>query len=397
MSHWRGSARLGDVASFVRGVTFKPEDVVPAGTPGAVWCMRTKNVQARIDLSDVWAIGSQFVKRSDQYLQAGDLLVSSANSWNLVGKCCWVPELGSPSTFGGFISVLRADRGLIDPRYLYHWFASKPTQSKLRSFGRQTTNISNLDLARSLDLPIPLPPMETQRRIAETLDQIDGLREKRQEVIALFDQLAQSIFLDMFGSPAANPMGWGVSRLDAVARFFGGASLPTGAPYSGQEDGYLLVKVSDMNLPGNEIWLNKSHQWSGSPGARSATCPKGAVILPKRGAAIATNKKRISSLPSILDPNLMGIWPLPESLDIAYLYHWFLSFDLTSITNGSSVPQLNKQDLAPLTIPLPPIKLQVDFASKVSTVRSHNACHLEQLNEMDALLNTLQHRAFVMN
>ena len=84
---------LGDVASFIRGITFKPDDVVPVGSNGSVACMRTKNVQSELELSDVWGISDTFVKREDQYLAGGDLLVSSANSWNLVGKCCWVPVL----------------------------------------------------------------------------------------------------------------------------------------------------------------------------------------------------------------------------------------------------------------------------------------------------------------
>lgn len=89
MSHG-DSVPLGEVASFIRGITFKPEDVVPVGSSGSVACMRTKNVQSDLDLSDVWGIPEGLVKRSDQYLTAGDLLVSSANSWNLVGKCSWV-------------------------------------------------------------------------------------------------------------------------------------------------------------------------------------------------------------------------------------------------------------------------------------------------------------------
>ena len=93
-------APLGDVADFVRGITFKPDDVVPMGTPGSVTCMRTKNVQAALDLSDVWGIPESFVKTPAKYLRQGDILVSTANSWNLVGKCCWVPSLPWAATFG---------------------------------------------------------------------------------------------------------------------------------------------------------------------------------------------------------------------------------------------------------------------------------------------------------
>src|SRR4051812_33286826 len=105
----RPTIRLGEIARFIRGITFTPEDVVSAEDVTAMLCMRTKNVQAHLDLSDVWGIPPSFVKRPDQLMQRGDILVSSANSWNLVGKCCWVPDLKKPATFGGFVSVLRVD------------------------------------------------------------------------------------------------------------------------------------------------------------------------------------------------------------------------------------------------------------------------------------------------
>lgn len=112
--------------------------------------MRTKNVQATLDLSDVWATPRRLVSRGDQFLRKGDTLVSSANSWNLVGKCSWVPELPWEASFGGFVSALRPTSLRLDPRFLYRWFSSERTQAIARSFGRQTTNISNLNLQRCL-------------------------------------------------------------------------------------------------------------------------------------------------------------------------------------------------------------------------------------------------------
>ncbi|MDA8848267.1 restriction endonuclease subunit S, partial [bacterium] len=139
---------LGEVAEFVRGITFKPDDVVPVGEPGSVACMRTKNVQTELDLSDVYAVDARFVKRPDQYLQYGDVLISTANSWNLLGKCSWVDDLPYESSFGGFITALRPTGKDLDRRFLYHWFNYSKTQQLLRSFGRKTTNISNLPLDR---------------------------------------------------------------------------------------------------------------------------------------------------------------------------------------------------------------------------------------------------------
>ncbi len=199
-SEWKAVA-LGDVAEFVRGINFKPDDVVRPGTPGSVACMRTKNVQSELDLSDVWSVGEQFVRRKDQFLQAGDVLVSSANSWNLVGKCCWIPELPGRASFGGFVSVLRPHRTKVEPRFLYRWFASDRIQTTLRSFGQQTTNISNLNIDRCLKLPLPLPPLAEQRRIAEVLDRAESLRAKRRAALAQLDSLTQFLFLDLFGDP----------------------------------------------------------------------------------------------------------------------------------------------------------------------------------------------------
>ncbi len=57
-------------------------------------------------------------------------------------------------------------------------------------------------------LKIPLPPLAEQKRIAGILDAADALRAKRRESLAQLDTLLQSTFLDMFGDPVTNPMGW---------------------------------------------------------------------------------------------------------------------------------------------------------------------------------------------
>jgi type I restriction enzyme S subunit len=170
---------------------------------GSVRCMRTKNVQDSIDLSDVWSVDARFVKRSSQYLRAGDILVSSANSWNLVGKCTWVPEMSWPATFGGFVSVLRARSTQVHARYLYRWFSAPRNQATLRSFGRQTTSISNLDLKRVLNMELLLPDFAEQQRIAEVLGQADVLLAKRRQSVSLLSDLARSIFLEMFEDDAS--------------------------------------------------------------------------------------------------------------------------------------------------------------------------------------------------
>ena len=83
-----------------------------------------------------------------------------------------------------------------------------------------------------------------------------------------------------------------------------------------------------------------------------------------------------------------------ESLHHVYLHRWFHTFDLMSITSGSTVPQLNKRDLAPLRIPLPPVDLQHHFAAIVQSVERQKTSQRTHLAELDTLFASLQSRAF---
>jgi len=194
---------LGNVAQFIRGITFTPDDKVAPGTGRSAVCMRTANVQDFLDESDLIAVPLEFVKRDEQFLIESDILVSTANSWNLVGKCSWVPQLSYRATAGGFISILRADRSKVFPRYLYYWFASTKTQHEVRLCGRQTTNISNMSYERCLALEIPLPPLSEQKRIADILDKADAIRRKRQEALNQIETLSLSSYRHQFGHPIA--------------------------------------------------------------------------------------------------------------------------------------------------------------------------------------------------
>lgn len=385
---------LGDVAEFVRGITFKPDDVINLSEPGAIACMRTKNVQSDLELADLWAIPSSFVKRSEQFLREGDILVSTANSWNLVGKCCWVPKLQQKSTLGGFISALRSTSDKLDSRYLYHWFSLGPVQALVRNCARKTTNIANLSFDQCLALKLALPPLDEQKLIATILDQADELRRKRQRAIDRLNQLGQAIFHEMFGDPKSNPRELPWVKLGEIADFYSGNSLPEGESFTGQSDGHLLLKVSDLNHELNQQDIVCAANWSAVPGSRAGTCPPNSLIFPKRGGAIGTNKKRWLRRSAILDPNLMGVHPNETELTMSFLNGWFQTFNLTDIASGSSVPQLNKQDLAPLDIALPPIDEQLEYARRMEALGRARQGFIRAADNDSKLFSVLQHRAF---
>ncbi len=328
--------------------------------------------------------------RAKQVLAVGDVLVSTVRP-NLNAVARVGDEFDGVIGSTGFC-VLRPDKHL-DSGYLFQWVRSPQFVQRMvrAATGASYPAVSDRIVRESM---IPLPDVREQRRIAQVLDATDALRAMRREALSQIKSLTEAIFVEMFGDSASNSRGWPTRQLGHAAQFFAGASLPHGCRYDGQEDGFFLIKVSDMNRPGNERNIETCAEWSEGPGARSATCPPFSIIFPKRGAAIGTNKKRITTRSCVLDPNLMAVYPDRDMIHLEYLFEWFLHFDLKRITSGSSVPQLNKRDLAPLPIPVPPLDLQDEFARHIEAIECARTSARSQLDDLDALFASLQDRAF---
>lgn len=380
--------RLGDVASFIRGVTFKPADVEEPSDSN-VDCMRTKNVQSELDRRDVWAVPKTTVKRPDQFLREGDLLVSSANSWNLVGKACWIPELERPTTFGGFVSVLRPEN--VDARYLFRWFSSDIVQATMRSFGNQTTNISNLDLRRASNLLLPLPPLDEQRRIAAILEKADELRTKRREALAHLDTLTRSIFHSMFGDPVTNPEKWPLAPLSSLGILDRGVSKhrPRNDPrlLGGR---YPLVQTGDV--AGAGAYLTRfSSTYSDLGLGQSRLWPRGTLCI-----TIAANiaKTAILKIEACFPDSVVGFTADPATTEYVRVWLSFLQATLEARAPESAQKNINLAILRTLPVPVPPIELQQTFATRVAAVERLKEMHRKHLAELDALFASLQHRAF---
>ena len=151
------------------------------------------------------------------------------------------------------------------------------------------------------------------------------------------------------------PDGWAWSRYGCVVTLMSGTTYPAeNELLSGDR---LYVKVGDMNLPGNEREIVTSSRYLDEYNP-SHLVPINSVIFPKRGGAIATNKKKLVLQKEILiDLNTMAFTPV-SPVNLMYCYYWFLSIDLGKINSGSSVPQINNKDIEPLLFPIPPISEQ---------------------------------------
>ena len=369
------AVRLGDHAKLIRGITFKPVDKCDPGDEGTVVCMRTKNVQATLDASDLIAVPSRLVKNPERMLSTGDILVSSANSWNLVGKCCQVPKLQYRSTAGGFISILRPKTEKLESSYLYRWFSWGEIQRKLRSFANQTTNISNLDHKRTLDLQIPLPPLAEQKRIAGILDAADALRAKRREALAQLDTLLQSTFLDMFGDPVINPMGLRRETLKSAFEFTTGKLDSNAAVEGGKYPFFTCARetsaIDDYAFDCEALLLAGNN----ANADYSVKHYKGRFNAYQRTYVITIKE---------------------SALTYAYarLVLEYLLGDLKRFSKGTNTKYLTMVILNRMPILVPPLDLQRRFAAVVESIEEQKARQRAHLAELDTLFASLQFRAF---
>lgn len=139
-------------------------------------------------------------------------------------------------------------------------------------------------------------------------------------------------------------------RLGLVATARGGTGFPE--RLQGGTEGIPFIKVSDMNLPGNERYIHTANNYI-SPekvkklGARVFS--KGDIVFAKVGAALLLNRRRVLTQPTLIDNNLMAV--TPESLDGEFLRQFLLGFDMADLVQVGALPSINQSQVHNILIP----------------------------------------------
>jgi len=145
--------------------------------------------------------------------------------------------------------------------------------------------------------------------------------------------------LNQANSASDNMQGWEIKKLGEVCDFKSGTTIDSKLEKSDGE--IIYAKVGDMNLEGNEDYIKVSSRYVDLNNVnQNQIIPLGSIIFPKRGGAIATNKKRRIIQPTIVDLNTMALVP-SKIIDKDYLFFWFKQIDLSDLSNGTSIPQIN--------------------------------------------------------
>lgn len=380
--------KLEKVCDVIRGVTFKPEDLVPPFTENSIVVMRTKNVQVKgLDYEDLISIPIDLIKDQKKVLIDGDLLISSANSWYLVGKTSFFEtnKLASPVTAGGFISIIRP-KASIKSKYLYHWLTTDKSQHKIRHLGRQTTNISNLDFKQFKKLEIPLPSLPEQQRIADILDKAEAVTQKREQALALCDEFLRATFLDMFGDPVSNPKGWNTESIGNLTSVLTG-STPSRKVAEYYKGDIPWVKTTEVN--GKDIY-DTSEKISDKAILESSCklVPKGSIVMAMYGQGKTRGQVARLKVEAATNQACAVITPT-NKIDMDYLYLYLLnSYErLRSLGRGGNQPNLNLNIVKNIAVLVPPTELQQKFSEIVEKVNAIKARiqHAQELPLFDAL------------
>ena len=300
--------------------------------------------------------------------------------WNLID---------SSIVFDGYL-----ERFLRSPRAISFY------SSKLRG---TTARRRTLPQEIFLNLPVPLPPLNEQRRIAAVLDKVDALRAKRREAIALLDDLTQSVFLDMFGDPILNDRDWPRVSFGSLLQKVDSGQSPKCLARPAEEGEWGVLKLGAITqceyLP-NE---NKALPEGVEPHADKEVQVGDLLFSRKNTRELVAACVLVRETPRrLLLPDLMFRLILKNEAKIekTYLHQLLINPKkrraIQSLAGGSSgsMPNISKSRLVEIDIELPPLELQNQFAERVTAIESLKRKHLAHLTHLDELFASLQQRAF---
>ncbi len=291
----------------------------------------------------------------------------------------------------------------LDRRFLAWFLRSKAAQdyflAEARTVAQPTLNIRQLEL-----LPVPLPPLPEQRRIADILDKADAIRRKRKEAIALTEELLRSAFLEMFGDPVTNPKGWPVATIGELCQR--GASLVDGPfgsslkPEHYTTTGVRVVRnwnIYDDRFDESAFKFVEPEKFEE---IRRSEVRAGDLLLTTKGtvgdtclmpdlpgtsvlSASGTVRLRLPPDDALLGP--VAVWQMISPMFKRYLH---------SFEAGSAQQYLNLSAIKKMRLILPPKGAQQAFVALRAGVQAVRARQTEGVATAEALFDALVHRAF---
>ena len=371
---------LGEIAEFINGYAFKPTDWSNTG----IKIIRIQNLTS----------GEKSFNRTsksvpDKYLvKKGDILVSWSATLDVFE---WSEE--EDALLNQHIFLVKPFHDRISKKYFKYALGYSIAEMSNFTHGSTMKHIVRKDFLKH---KIPLPTIEEQNRIVKILDQAQSLIEKRKQAIAYLDDYIKAVFLDMFGDPVSNPKGWEVRKLEHLLKFLTSGSRGWAKYYSTNGEYFLSIKNvgrdNRLNLT-NVVYINPPKNAE----AKRTIVQKGDVLF-----SITADLGRTIVVPQLEKKAFinqhLAILRLKEQVDPIYMTHYLSSAggqqQLKNLNKGSAKAGLNFNNIKSLNILLPPVQLQIKFASTVIKVELLREKMQSQLKDLENNFQAQLQRAF---
>ena len=293
-------------------------------------------------------------------------------------------SISGPSWVNNHAHVIRPKSGL-DLSYLCRILENYDVRPYITG-----TTRGKLTKAGASNIPIPVPPLDEQRRIAAILDKADALRQKRKRAIAVLDSLTRSLFLEMFGDPISNPERHPVEQVGAI----------TDCIVPGRDKPKSFTGPIPWITTGEMVLLGETRAEHAKAGlsveeiqqVRARTIPAGSVLLSCVGDL---GKTSIAGENMVINQQLHS-FQCSAALTAEYLMHALIhQVDyMRRMATKTILPYMNKSVCNSIPVQVPPIEVQREFSKQVARINLTKAQSEKLLCGNDELFASLRHRAF---
>jgi len=373
---------------------------------GNIKVLRSTNFtnEGYLNLNEVVTRDIDHRKVESKKLIPGDIIIEkSGGSPNQpVGRVVYFDEVDT-YLCNNFTSILRPKTNKIYPKYLHYILFCNHKLGGTNSFQNKTTGIINLQLNRYIEeIQIPLPPLATQKKIAAILDAADAYRQKTKTLIEKYDQLAQSLFLEIFGDTWTNPKGWKVMLVEEVSnnKKHSIKAGPFGSSLKKEfyvEKGYKIYgqeQVIKDDLSFGDYYIDEKKYKE----LENCKVSEGDVLISLVGTYGKISVVPENFEPGIINPRLMKISPnrniiRPDFLKLL-LQNSGAEIQMKNQSRGGTMDIVNVGIMRKIEIPVPPIELQNKFAERAQLIEAQKQQAQVSLQKAEDLFNSLLQQAF---
>lgn len=404
--------RLGAVCGFERGITFPSSAKQNERDDENIPCLRTANVQDELELNDLIYVNKKYYKNNiDKLIRENDIIMSTANSRELVGKTSFVYKVEYPMIFGGFVMALRANKLL--SKFLFYYLRLEFLLGRFRGESTQTTNIANISSSVLGEYTFPLPPLSEQQRIVERIEELfaklDEAKERLQEVADSFAVRKAAILHKAFTGEltkqwrlenGVSDESWEEKKLGEVGSWLGGGTPSTSREEYWENGNILWITSKDMKSAVIEDTLMKVNEIGVKNSSANYIEKPALLVVMRSGILRRTFPVAMVKKPFTVNQDLKAI--IPDKDDLEFLYWMLLSNEQrildTCMKNGTTVESINSNALKDLTFKCPTLPEQHEIVRLIDDLlareRSAQQATEQALASIDLMKKSILARAF---